>query len=170
MPQSVAVKFDLYNNAGEGADSTGIYVNGASPTVPAINLTSSGIVLGSGDTLSAHLVYDGKNLSLTIKDPVTGASYTGTFAINIPQTIGSNTAYVGFTGGTGGSIASQKILTWTYTPTTPGAAGPPTPVTSVFQANAVQGQSSGPTLRALAWSGFPDGVGSILTPPKWGTA
>ena len=35
IPNSVAVKFDLYSNAGEGADSTGIYVNGASPTVPA---------------------------------------------------------------------------------------------------------------------------------------
>ena len=27
---SVAVKFDLYNNAGEGADSTGFYVEGMS--------------------------------------------------------------------------------------------------------------------------------------------
>ena len=35
-------------------------------------------------------------------------------AINIPQSVGGNTAYVGFTGGTGGLSASQKILTWTY--------------------------------------------------------
>jgi Chitobiase/beta-hexosaminidase C-terminal domain len=169
IPKSVAVKFDLYNNAGEGADSTGIYVNGASPTVPAINLTSSGIVLSSGDTLSAHLVYDGKNLSLTIKDPVSGAVYSGTFAINIPQTIGNTTAYVGFTGGSGGVIASQKILTWTYTPTTAGATStPPTATTSVFQSNAEQGQSSGPTLRTFTWSGFPDGVGSILDAAKVG--
>jgi len=32
---SVAVKFDLYDNSGEGTNSTGIYVNGASPTMPA---------------------------------------------------------------------------------------------------------------------------------------
>jgi hypothetical protein len=169
IPKSVAVKFDVYNNAGEGTDSTGIYVNGASPTVPAISLTSSGIVLSSGDTLSAHLVYDGKNLSLTIKDPVTGATYSGTFAINIPQTIGSTTAYVGFTGGSGGAIASQKILTWTYTPTAAGASSsPPAAATSVFQSNAVPGQSSGPTLRALPWSGFPDGLGGILDATKVG--
>ena len=168
ISNSVAVKFDLYNNAGEGSDSTGIYVNGASPTTPAIDLTSSGIVLGSGDTLSAHLGYDGKNLALTIKDPVSGAVYTGTFVINIPQTIGSNTAYVGFTGGSGGAIASQKILTWTYTPTNPGAASTPTTASSVFQANAVQGQSSGPTLRTFSWSGFPDDVGSILDAAKVG--
>ena len=31
---SVAVKFDLYNNAGEGTDSTGFYTDGAVPTIP----------------------------------------------------------------------------------------------------------------------------------------
>jgi hypothetical protein len=113
--ESVAVKFDLYSNAGEGTDSTGLYVNGASPTVPSIDLTSSHVVLGSGDVLSAHMAYDGKVLTLTIKDPVNGASYTGTFTIDIPKTIGAATAYVGFTGGTGGKFASQKILTWTFT-------------------------------------------------------
>ena len=35
--------------------------------------------------------------------------------MNIPSTIGSNTAYVGFTGGTGGLSSSQKLISWTYT-------------------------------------------------------
>ena len=35
-------------------------------------------------------------------------------AINIPATVLANTAYVGFTGGTGGSVATQNILSWTY--------------------------------------------------------
>jgi hypothetical protein len=35
--------------------------------------------------------------------------------VNIPQTIGGNTAYVGFTGGTGGLTAIQNIKTWTFT-------------------------------------------------------
>src|SRR5262249_33703415 len=30
--QSVAIKFDLFDNAGEGTNSTGLYTNGASPT------------------------------------------------------------------------------------------------------------------------------------------
>jgi hypothetical protein len=34
--------------------------------------------------------------------------------MNIPSIVGSNAAYVGFTGGTGGLAATQKILTWTY--------------------------------------------------------
>ena len=35
IAKSVALKFDLYNNAGEGTNSTGLYTNGASPTTPA---------------------------------------------------------------------------------------------------------------------------------------
>jgi hypothetical protein len=34
--------------------------------------------------------------------------------INIPQIVGGNSAYVGFTGGTGGLSASQKLMSWTY--------------------------------------------------------
>ena len=49
ITNSVAVKFDLYNNAGEGIDSTGLYTGGAAPTVPAVDLSSTGINLHSGD-------------------------------------------------------------------------------------------------------------------------
>ncbi len=42
IPLSAAVKFDIYDNNGEGSDSTGLYINGASPTIPAIDMTSSG--------------------------------------------------------------------------------------------------------------------------------
>src|SRR5947199_1680586 len=37
IPNSVAVKFDLYSNAGEGNNSTGLYTNGASPTTPFVD-------------------------------------------------------------------------------------------------------------------------------------
>ena len=115
---SVAIKFDLYNNQGEGVDSSGLYTNGASPTIPAIDLTPSGINLHSGDTMNVHMTYDGATLSITITDAVTGKTFSQNFAINIPQTIGSNSAYVGFTAGTGGQTASQKILTWTFVSST----------------------------------------------------
>ena len=39
---SVAVKFDLANNAGEGNNSTGLYTNGAAPSVPAITSGGAG--------------------------------------------------------------------------------------------------------------------------------
>jgi Chitobiase/beta-hexosaminidase C-terminal domain len=53
--------------------------------------------------------------------------------INIPQIVGGNTAYVGFTGGTGGLSSSQKILTWTYTTESVSPAFSPVPGTYTSQ-------------------------------------
>jgi hypothetical protein len=114
IPKSVAIKFDLYNNAGEGADSTGIFIDGAAPTVPSIDLTGSGINLHSGDMMHAHLSYDGNALTLTLTDLVTNATWTQPFAVDIPTVVGGNTAYVGFTAGTGNMTAVQQILNWTF--------------------------------------------------------
>jgi hypothetical protein len=90
---SVAVKFDLWNNDGEGANSTGFYTGGVAPTVPALDLT------GTIDLHAGHVM---------------GASFQASQAINIPQTVGGSTAYVGFTAGTGGTVATHSILNWTY--------------------------------------------------------
>ena len=65
--------------------------------------------------MHAHITYDGTTLTLTLTDTLTGASFTASQAINIPATVGGNTAYVGFTAGTGGLTAVQEILNWTYT-------------------------------------------------------
>src|SRR5271155_4644870 len=116
---SVAIKFDIYNNSGEGSDSTGLYTNGANPTTPAVDITSSGIMLGNGDTIAAHITYNGTNLTLALTDTVTGKTYTNSWVINIPTTVGANTAYVGFTGGTGGATSTQTIKSWTFVSTPP---------------------------------------------------
>ena len=102
---SVAIKFDLYNNAGEGADSTGFYTDGAIPTIPALSMAASGVNLHSTHIMHAHITYDGTTLSLVLTDTVTGASFTASQVINIPATVGGNSAYVGFTAGTGGLSA-----------------------------------------------------------------
>jgi LysM repeat protein len=114
IANSVAVKFDLYSNAGEGSDSTGLYTNGAAPTVPSVNLSTTAINLHSGDVMHAHMVYDGTNLTMTLTDSVTGGTVTEVFPVNIPSMVGGNTAYVGFTGGTGSITATQNVLSWTY--------------------------------------------------------
>jgi hypothetical protein len=114
IPNSVAVKFDLYSNNGEGTDSTGLYLNGAVPTMPAVDMTSSGVNLHSGDPMHAHLSYNGTTLVLTLTDTSTNANFTTSWPVDIPTTVGGDVAYVGFTGGTGGYTAIQSILTWTY--------------------------------------------------------
>ena len=114
IDHDVIVKFDLYSNAGEGPDSTGLYTNYQVPTVPAINLTPTGINLHSGDIFNAQLTYDGTNLTVVITDTVTNATAMQTYTVNIPAIVGGTTAYVGFTAGTGGLTAIQDILNWTY--------------------------------------------------------
>jgi hypothetical protein len=120
IPISLAIKFDLFSNSGEGTNSTGLYIAtrgdefGPSPTVPAITLTG-GINLHSGHIFQVHLGYDGTTLTMTITDlTVPANTFTTSFPISIPNTVGANFAFVGFTGGTGGQTATQEILNWTY--------------------------------------------------------
>ena len=114
--KSVAIKFDLFQNGGDPSNnSTGIFVDGAEPIGPtSIDLTGSGINLHSGDKMDANLTYDGTTLKLTLTDLATMATWSHPFTINIPATVGGNTAYVGFTGGTGTRTATQHILSWTF--------------------------------------------------------
>jgi hypothetical protein len=114
LASSVAVKFDLFDNMGEGSDSTGFYTNGASPTVPAVDMTTSGVSLHGTDILHANITYDGTTLTLTLSDTVTGASFTTSTAINIPQIVGGPNAFAGFTAGASNVGATQSILNWTY--------------------------------------------------------
>ena len=106
---SVAIKFDLFDNQGEGNNSTGIYIDGAAPNLPAIDLTSSGINLHKDDNMEAHIAYDGTTLTLTITDLVTMATFSHPFVVNIPAAVGANTAYIGFTGGSGAQTTVQQI-------------------------------------------------------------
>jgi hypothetical protein len=125
IAKSVAIKFDLYNNAGEGSNSTGLYTNGAQPNaVNSVNLTGTGIDLHSGHVFNVSMVYNGTTLQVTIKDTVTLATATQSYTVNIPTIVGANTAFVGFTGGTGGLTAVQTVLNWTYTESAGGASGP----------------------------------------------
>ena len=122
IANSVAVKFDLYNNSGEGVDSTGLYTNGPWPTTPAVDMTASGVNLHSGDPFHVHMSYDGTNLTMTITDVTTNATFTHAWPVDIPTIVGDVVAFVGFTGGTGGLTATQDIQTWTFTSTI--ATGP----------------------------------------------
>jgi len=117
IPKSVAVKFDLYNNEGEGTNSTGLYLNGASPTTPFVTLTGSGIDLHNGHVFNVHMDYDGVTLAMTITDASnTALKFTRNYTVNIPAAVGGSFGYVGFTAGTGGDSATQDVLTWTYQP------------------------------------------------------
>lgn len=111
IDKSVAIKFDLYANAGKSKNTTGLYTDGVAPEGNATDLTGA-IDLHSGHTFNVAMIYDGTTLSVTITDATTNASATQIYTIDIPGTVGSNNAYVGFTGATGGLSATQDILNW----------------------------------------------------------
>ena len=117
IPRSVAIKFDMFDNAGEGRNSTGIFTDGQPPTTPALELSPSGIVLASGHVFIVHMVYDGAILTMTVTDPSTTpvARFTTSWPIDIAFHVGGPTGWVGFTGSTGGLTSRIEILNWTYT-------------------------------------------------------
>ena len=143
IANSIAIKFDLYNNSGEGSDSTGLFINGAPPlTAGSVDLTGSGIDLHSGHTFTVTIAYANGLLTQTILDTTTLATFTRNYAVSIPTVVGANTAYVGFTGATGGLTATQDITNWTYTPTAQSGLPAPTGVTPTVS----------PTSISLAWN------------------
>lgn len=118
--RSVAMKFDVFDNNGEGSNSIGLYLNGAAPTkLGSLSLAGSGIDLRSGHTFAVQAIYNGTTLQGSITDLETGATATRSFQVNVAELVGGDTAHVGFTASTGGQTATQDILSWSYTSATP---------------------------------------------------
>jgi hypothetical protein len=155
IQKSVAIKFNFYNYQNEGSDSTGVYTDGQAPVTPTVDISPSGIQLNSGDSIQAHITYDGATLTLKLHDLVTNDDFTMSKQINIPQTVGGNDAYVGFTGGTGGLTSSQKILTWTYTSQAASQSGNPSfAISSSTPSDVSVGSSTTTTITVTPNGGF----------------
>src|SRR5581483_5963731 len=108
---SVALKFDLF---GDSDSTTGLYTDGAAPLAPSIDLIPSGIDLHSGDIMNVTVNYDGSTLQVTIVDTNTSQTASQSYAVDIRGHVGGDSAYVGFTAGTGGYTATQDLLSWSY--------------------------------------------------------
>jgi hypothetical protein len=126
LRNSVAIAFDQFFVP----NSVGIYTNGANPQGSQV---ATGLTFSSGHPFKVSLSYSGSTLSFTMTDTVTGATFTHNFTIDIPTTVGGNTAYVGFTGGTGGAASVQAVQSWTYTAGSGQATTPP-PASTVPEA------------------------------------
>lgn len=143
--RSVGIKFDLFastNTPADSASTTGYYLNGAgpddtaAPNLPATSgaidvLTNNGLDFHNGHVFRVVVTYDGAKLSWTITDTATRASFASQpYPLNIPGLVAggpapANTAYIGFTGGQGGSKAIQDIISLSYTPSLPVAPAAP---------------------------------------------
>ena len=125
--QSAAVSFAA-SIPSTGVSSTGLFFNGDTPTdqpvAPDVNqpLAGTGIDFTAGaedpngpHTFQATLSYHGTTLFETIIDQTTGASFSRAYAnVDLPTSVGGDTAFVGFGAGTDGRQATQAITSWTY--------------------------------------------------------
>jgi len=111
---SLALKFGLYDHDGGGSNSVGVYTAGNLPDTPDIDLTSSGVDLHSGHIFKATVIYQTSTLYLVLIDTVTNKFFVHTFtlAAPLPDIVFGDTAYVGFTAGTGAATSNPTILTW----------------------------------------------------------
>src|SRR5262249_31593394 len=124
IPNSVAVKFDVFNNEGETDNSTGLFFGGGFPGLPHnpgevnIPLDPANVNLRSQSVKTITLTYNGTTLTETIHDPTPGQTnngdFTTTYTGDAAAKASADTAYVGFTGGTGGLFSLQDVLNWTY--------------------------------------------------------
>jgi hypothetical protein len=115
---SVAVVFSTFQHPGDpSTTSVGLALNGAAP-VTRVDTTPSGLLLNSQDAKQIDLTYDGSTLTVRVQDILQPQLvFTTSFAVNITQVIGSDTAYVGLAGssGSGGFWELEDVLSWRYT-------------------------------------------------------
>jgi len=135
---SIAIEFDTYNNGADDGNSSnhiaidenGNIINGTGESdqdltnvygVSTCNFTSGTLYtapgcLSNGDIWSVTASYNGTDLSLTVSDPAEGGSTViyNNLPIDISSFLGTNTAYVGFTAGTGSGYETQDILNWQF--------------------------------------------------------
>lgn len=103
---SVAVMFNIYNGSGIALGTNGTIVGAYTPTAP--------VNIASGNPIRVSINYASGNLQLTLTDTVDNSTFTTNFAINLPAQVGGETAYVGLTGATGGTSATQTVSSFRF--------------------------------------------------------
>jgi hypothetical protein len=116
--RSVCVTLKTYNGA-SGQFSVDYLLNGNAPS-----LTGASGVLNNSMNLQPNttwffnvlISYNGTTLSWTVRNLLsTSLFYSSNATVNIPLTMGnSNTAFVGFTSGTGGATEACTVSSWLY--------------------------------------------------------
>jgi len=139
VPDSVAIEFDTFNNGEIGAsnhvgvNAGGVLAdNGVSPYgvstcdfsgAPATHLADG--CMSNGHIWTVTITYDGMLLNVFVKDEALLESHIiSDLPIDIGAALGTSTAFVGFTSGTGSGFANHDILNWRFADT---AVLPPDP-------------------------------------------
>ena len=159
---SVAIEFDTYNNgAGDGSSSNHVGVDSNGNIDSLIRANPYGKVtcdfgvatphtaagcMSNGNVWTVVISYDGSLLDVTVQDGAAAAiTIIDDYAIDIASILGTTSAFVGFTSGTGGGWGNHDILNWKLANDTSITPGVPEPGSLTLVALALLG--SGLALR-----------------------
>jgi hypothetical protein len=117
ISNSIAFEFNIFspNTIGIAIGTNGLGTNGTTATGGGPYAPTGSLNLASGDPIGVTLKYLGGVASLTLTDAVATVSFTTNYNVNVPAFVGSNTAYVGFTGAAGGTASSQTVSDFFFT-------------------------------------------------------
>jgi hypothetical protein len=109
--------------------ATNVYGNGScgfAGGIPAQDPNSANGCMSNGHVWTVNISYDGAELDVIMKDEAEGLAFKALtdYAIDIGSYLGTDQAYVGFTGSTGSGQENHDILNWKFANTTEFAAVP----------------------------------------------
>ncbi len=114
MP-SAELELNIYSAAHVGY---GFETNGVTGTY----LSPGSVNLQSGDPINITMYYANGQMALTFTDAVANTSFVTNLNVgDLTQALGTNTAYVGFTGSDGGSTSVQTISNFSFASIPPAA-------------------------------------------------
>lgn len=147
VPNSVAIEFDTFANGSDpsepNSNHVGVDVNGSVNSL--ITATPYGVApcdfasgylkpgcMSNGNVWTATINYDGatNKLNVFVQDGSAAVQHIiSDFVIDIGAALGTSTAFVGFTSGTGSGAANHDILNWRLANDTSITASVPEPGT-----------------------------------------
>jgi hypothetical protein len=102
--------------------ATNVYGNGScgfAGGTPAQNPNSAGGCMSNGNLWTATITYDGSLLNVSLRDPGMGTTFNALVDVplDLATILGTNTAYVGFTGSSGAGWENEDIVNWRFSNT-----------------------------------------------------
>lgn len=133
LGNSVAIKFDISAQyatnypQGGSPSTTALLINGgpSSMMLPENDLSPYGINLNLGHIMAAGVDYDGRRLTLNLRDTVTGAHTRMNWLVDIPAIVKGESAWVGFTAGEI-TPAANSVISWSFSQGVPSRLTTPT--------------------------------------------
>jgi hypothetical protein len=116
IANSVAVEFDTFKNSWDpSSNHVGIDTGGNLTSLATANVAAA---FDNESKWTVWVDYNGTTLEVRASnDGIRPSSALLSHTINIATTIGSSSAYLGFTAGTGSAYGSHQILAWAYSDT-----------------------------------------------------